>query len=84
MSWSEFATLLSGLNHKTPFGAVVWVRSETDPDVLKTFTKQQKQLRNEYRSRKARALIKNDPAKAKAQVREFQQLMAKMFSRKEG
>lgn len=42
MTWDEFCTLLSGLKPDTPLGNIVSIRSETDKDILKHFTPQQK------------------------------------------
>ena len=48
MSWSEFCTLLSGITPETPLGRVVSIRSEKNPKILKTFTPEQKKVRNEW------------------------------------
>lgn len=44
MSWDEFSSLLSGLKPDTPLGNIVSIRSETNKDILKHFTKEQKKL----------------------------------------
>lgn len=54
MSWREFKYLVAGLNYKTPLGEIVSIRSEKDPDTLKTFTPEQKRIRNEYLRRLAK------------------------------
>ena len=51
MPWDEFTTLLSGLNHKTPLGQIVAIRSENDPEHLKNFSSDQRRIRNEWRKR---------------------------------
>ena len=51
MPWDEFTTLLSGLNHKTPLGNIVAIRSENDPEHLKNFSPDQRRIRNEWRKR---------------------------------
>lgn len=48
MSWDEFTTLLAGLNHETPLGHIVSIRSEKDPDRIKQFTAAEKKIRNEW------------------------------------
>ena len=48
MSWQEFAHLISGLNSDTPLGQIVAIRAEKDPKKLKTFTSEQKRIRNEW------------------------------------
>lgn len=54
MSWDEFCTLLSGLRYDTPLGNVVSIRSETDKEVIKNFTPQQKRIRNDWARRSAK------------------------------
>ena len=48
MSWREFSDLLSCLSADTALGRVVAIRSETDGEVLKNFTKGQKEIREEW------------------------------------
>lgn len=76
MSWSEFSTLLSGLNHKTPLGYVVWIRSEKDPEVIRTFSKDQLKLRREYQQKSAKAKPKRD---AERDLLELQAALKSMF-----
>lgn len=52
MSWDEFKSLLSGIAPETPLGRMVAIRSETDKDVMKHFSKDQKRIYNEWRNRK--------------------------------
>lgn len=51
MSFDEFCTLLSGLKPDTPLGSIVSIRSETDKNIIKHFTPQQKKIRNEWARR---------------------------------
>ena len=48
MSWREFSDLLSCLSADTALGRVVAIRSETDGELLKKFTKGQKEIREEW------------------------------------
>ena len=48
MSWREFSDLLSCLSADTALGRIVAIRSETDAEVLKNFTKSQREIRNEW------------------------------------
>lgn len=59
MKWDEFKDLLSGLNNKTPLGAIVEIRSETDKEVLKHFTKDQRRIRNEWRRKQAKEVTQD-------------------------
>lgn len=60
MSWDEFTTLLSGLNPKTPLGAMVSIRSESDPEMLKHFTPEQKRINREWREKQAQKMSKEE------------------------
>jgi hypothetical protein len=78
MSFSEFSSLLSGIMPKTPLGQIVSIRAEEDKDMLKNFTKEQHEIRNDWRN-------KNNPVKEMTEeeksqkAKEFQEIMAKMF-----
>ncbi len=54
MRWLEFKALLEGLGPDTPLGRIVAIRSEENRDVLAAFTPQQREIRSEWRKRKAR------------------------------
>lgn len=60
MTWDEFCTLLSGLKPDTPLGNIVSIRSETNRDILKHFTPQQKKIRNEWKKRNATRNVSMD------------------------
>lgn len=49
MDWKEFSTLLAGLSQDTPLGQIVSIRAQEQPDALKNYTKEQHQIRNEWR-----------------------------------
>lgn len=59
MCWSEFLTLLSGLNGETPLGNVVRIRSETDMEVLKAFTPEQNRIRSDWQRRQAAETLRH-------------------------
>lgn len=48
MKWGEFRDLLIGLSPDTALGRIVSIRSETDKNILKHFTKDQNRIRNEW------------------------------------
>lgn len=49
MPWDEYCNLLSGLKEDTPLVKMALVRTETDPEVIKTFTAEQKRINYEWR-----------------------------------
>lgn len=78
MSWGEFCTLLASIMPETPLGLVVNIRSENDKNILKNFTREQHRIRNEWRSRKARAML-SDPEEAVRAARAFQEMCRLAF-----
>ncbi len=60
----EFLNLLSGLMGDTPLGLIVQIRSETDPEVIDSFTLEQKRIRSEWINKKANEISKEDYDKA--------------------
>jgi hypothetical protein len=77
MSWAEFSTLLSGIMPKTPLGQIVSIRSEEDANMLKNFTADQHQIRNEWRNRKVDDMTEEEK---KDKTKELQEIFAKAFS----
>lgn len=75
MSWGEFCTLLSGLMPETPLGQIVCIRSESNKDILKNFTPDQHQIRNEWRKHQVQILAVN----ASEMVAQFQQACKQAF-----
>lgn len=53
MKWDEFRDFVSGLNDKTPLGRIVAIRSETDKEVLKHFSREEHRIRNQWRRKQA-------------------------------
>lgn len=63
---------------KTPLGQIVSIRAEEDKDILKNFTKEQNDIRNEWRSKHSGIEDMTEEEKA-AKVREVQNILAKAF-----
>jgi hypothetical protein len=76
MSWSEFCTLLAGIMPKTPLGQIVSIRSEEDKDILKNFTQEQRNIRNEWRTRQVSNMTDEEK---EAQIKEIEEMFAKAF-----
>ena len=49
MTWREFSDLVACLSADTALGRVVAIRSEDNAEVLKNFTKGQREIREEWR-----------------------------------
>lgn len=78
MSWSEFLVLLQGLMPETPLGNIVSIRSETDKDIIKHFTPEQKQIRQEWRSRRNQQVQHMDRASFDQAMKGFEAMFAGM------
>lgn len=80
MPWSEFSSLLTGLNHETPLGQIISIRSEDDKDMLKNFSAKEKKLRNEWRSKEAKRLIKDNPDIIESQLSGLQSALKAAYT----
>ena len=65
MTWDEFSSLLCGLGTESPLVRIVRIRSEKDRNVLKYFTKEQNEIRNDW--------IKRNRSKGKADIRSIEE-----------
>lgn len=77
MKWDEFKALVSGLSADTPLGKLVSIRAENDKDILKHFSKEQKRIRNEWRSRSAQQMDKQTFEQAMLGFEKMLEAMAK-------
>lgn len=76
MSWDEFCTLLSGLKPDTPLGSIVSIRSETDKDILKHFTKEQHRIRNEWKRKHIKVVTNKEEYNQSMKM--FEQMFANL------
>lgn len=60
MKWNEFRDLLVGLGPDTALGRIVSIRAEENKDVLKHFTKEQRRIRNAWKTRRAKQVKQED------------------------
>ena len=56
VSWDEFRALIAGLSPETALGRVVAIRSETDKDIIKHYTKDQRRIYDDYRNREMKEM----------------------------
>ena len=54
--WDEFRSLLAGIAPETALGRVVAIRSETDKNMIKHFTRDQKKIYDAWKNRQANAM----------------------------
>ena len=79
MDWREFKVLLAGLGPKTPLGQIISIRSEEDPNIIDSFTPEQKRIRDVYRSKMACIASTMSDEERKKQTQETQQILSQMF-----
>lgn len=77
MQYSEFCRLLTNISSETPLGNIVNIRREENTDILKSFTPEQKAIRDAWRNRTVKVEV-TDEEKA-AVTAEVQKLLAQMF-----
>lgn len=51
MPWDEFCDLLSGLDDTTILGKMVSIRLETDSEIIKAFTPEQKRIHDDWQKK---------------------------------
>ena len=69
MTWEEFRSLLSGLSGDSPLGRIIQIRAETDSEIIKRFSSNQKRIRNEWINKNKRKIA--SPAEKEAFLRAF-------------
>ena len=75
VSWDEFRSLLAGIAPETPLGRVVAIRSETDKNVIRHFSKDQKRIYDEWRAGQAAAVT---PETFERQMEQLERMMAQL------
>lgn len=60
MDWAELSSYISGLNGETSLGNIIRIRSEKNPDALKNFSQNELKIRNEWLSKTASQINKED------------------------
>ena len=78
MDWREFKVLLAGLGVNTPLGQIISIRSEDDPNMISSFTKDQKRIRDEYRKKQNKRAFVNDQVKDISNV-SVQDVLSNLF-----
>lgn len=78
MPWEEFKQMLAGIGPDTPLGRIIAIRSETDKNVLKHFTKDQRRIRSEWLSRRAKKVSEKD---TESVLEGFKQMFISMAGR---
>lgn len=83
MPFSEFITMVSGLMPETPLGKVVAIRAETDQKAIKAFSRDQKRIYNEWRTRSATKQLQ-DTEQLDKEMTSLSKMLNNMFGKKGG
>ena len=75
VSWDEFRALIAGLSPETALGRVVAIRSETDKDIIKHYTKDQRRIYDDWRNRKTSSMT---PDTYEKEMEYLEQMMAQL------
>ena len=75
VSWDEFKSLLAGIAPDTALGRVVAIRSETDKNVIKHFTRDQKRIYDAWRNRQAESMTQET---YEQQMAELERMIAQL------
>lgn len=75
VTWDEFRSLLAGISPDTVLGRVVAIRSETDKNVIKHFSRDQKRIYDAWRNRKAEAMT---PENFNQAMEKLEDMMARL------
>lgn len=78
MDWKEFTTLMNGIMPNTPLGNVVRIRSETNQEIIKKFSENEKRIYDSWRKKQLDINYKN---MSKEEVmKDISKMFKKMFS----
>jgi hypothetical protein len=81
LKYSDWAKMVSGLMDDTPLGRIVGVRSETDPNIIKNFTQEQRAIQADWRRFKFAHVPKVSEEDARRQMDQLEKAFAAMFGR---
>lgn len=76
LSWGELSSDIAGLNGDTPLGNIIRIRSEKNPDVLKNFSAEELKIRNQWLSKSASQISKEDYKQAMEGIKNMFKSMA--------
>lgn len=76
VSWDEFRSLLAGISPDTALGRIVAIRSETDRNVIKHFTADQRRIYDEWQQHQASAMSQQ---RFKQEMADLERAIANMF-----
>lgn len=82
LKYSDWAKMVSGLMDDTPLGYVVSIRSETDQEIIRRFTPEQRAIRQDWECVRAKRILQLPEKELRQQFAQMEQAMAAMFGPK--
>ena len=82
LKYSDWAKMVSGLMDDTPLGYVVSIRSETDQEIIRRFTPEQRAIRQDWERVRAKRILQLPEKELRQQFAQLEQAMAAMFAPK--
>lgn len=82
LKYSDWAKMVSGLMDDTPLGYVVSIRSETDQEIIRRFTPEQRAIRQDWERVRAKRILQLPEKELRQQFAQMEQAMAAMFGPK--
>lgn len=79
MPWDEFCSYVAGLMPDTPLGQIVSIRAENDLKVIRTFTPEQRKIRNDWKLKTASEKIDNE----EQYMKDLEATLMRLFGAKE-
>ena len=80
LKYSDWAKMVSGLMDDTPLGYVVSIRSETDQEIIRRFTPEQRAIRQDWERVRAKRILQLPEKELRQQFAQLEQAMAAMFA----
>lgn len=78
MDWKEFTTLLNGIMPDTPLGHIIQIRAESNEEVIKNFSENEKRIHDEWRQKQLKIKYKD---KSKEEVmKDISNMFRSIFS----
>lgn len=82
LKYSDWAKMVSGLMDDTPLGYVVSIRSETDQEIIRRFTPEQRAIRQDWERVRTKRILQLPEKELRQQFAQMEQAMAAMFAPK--
>lgn len=80
--YSDWAKMVAGLMDDTPLGKIIRIRNETDPDVLRNYTPEMRQMRNDWILFRQSRFRRSENNGSKQELEELKNTLKRIFGGK--